>query len=120
MNTLALPSWLRLVGLTLLVWFGPSVLVLQHVRTWADVLVLRQVLPIFPGLMVCNFAGRLFGRLPDAVSLFSATLVTLALVGGTLAILYRCHLRSSEWLPLLAAFVLSGLLWWAASTMLAA
>ena len=78
------------------------------------------MLLIFPGFMVCHFAEFVVGRLPYAISLISGALVTLALVGGTLALACRCRVQSNEWLPLLGAFLVSCSLWRAASAMLAA
>lgn len=112
--------WLRLVGLTVLVWFGPSVLVLQQTRSWAELATLAPMLPVFPGLMVCNVVGSLCGRLPDAGSLILATLVMIMLVLGTVLLAFRSYSRSSEWLPLVGAFFVSSVLWWMASAMLAA
>jgi hypothetical protein len=119
-NTVAWTDYLRIACLTFIVWFGPSVLVLQRVRSWQELRDLGWMLPVFPGLMTCHFAGSVFGRLADAGSVLAGTLTMLALLGGTLALAYRCYNRSSEWLPLLGAFFLSSLLWWMASAMLAA
>src|SRR5690349_13186201 len=119
MKTSTHRQWLRLVTLTILVWFGPSVFVIQRVHSWAEFRAIACVLPVFPGVVAWHMGAALFGRHLTADSLDFGVLVTIGFVGGTFALAYRCQQRSSEWLPLVAAFILSCLLWWAASALMA-
>jgi hypothetical protein len=106
-------AWLRLVTLTILVWFGPSVLVIQQVHSWTEVRSLAWLLPVFPGVVAWHMGG-------GADSWVVGALITIGLVVGTFALAYRCQHRSSEWLPLVPAFLVSCLLWWEASALMAA
>lgn len=117
MNTPGNHAWLRLVVLTILAWFGPSVLVLQRVHSWTEFSALVWVLPVFPGVVAWHMGGALFGRLHED-SLVLGALFTVGFVVGTFVLAHRCQHRSSEWLPLLAAFIVACLLWWEASQFL--
>lgn len=120
MNTPTQHPWLRFVALTILVWFGPSIVVLQAFHSWAEFRAIAWVLPVLPGVVAWHMGAALFGRHLTADSLGFGVLVTIGFVVGTFAIAYRCQQRSSEWLPLVAAFILSCLLWWEASALMAA
>jgi hypothetical protein len=113
MNGSTYRAWLRLVTLTFLVWFGPSVLVLQQVHSWAEFDSLAWLLPVFPGVVAWHIGG-------GADSWVFGALITVGFVVGTFALVYRSQHSSSEWLPLVAAFFVSCLLWWRASALLAA
>jgi hypothetical protein len=119
-KTPATRARLRLAALAILVWFSPSVLVLQQVHSWAEFKSLAWVVPIFPGVVAWHIGGALFGRLPGAASLVFGGFTTVGFVAGTFALAYRSQQRSSEWLPLIAAFIVSCLLWWGASALVAA
>jgi hypothetical protein len=109
---------LRIFLLTLLVWFRPSVIALQSSDSRADLLFRARLLPIAPGQVVCQFIASQLGFRSTPLS-FGACL-TMALVGLTTVLAYRCQSCSCECLPLLVAFVISFVLWSLWNAMLAA
>ena len=111
---------LRILLLSLLAWFGPSVIVLQSSDSRADLLFRARLLPIVPGQVICHFAASKLGFPPDWPPFALGAFLTLVLVGATTGLAWRCHSRSSEWLPLLTAFIVSFVLWSLWSAMLAA
>jgi hypothetical protein len=94
----------RMAALSMLIWFGPSILVLQTGEGCGK---------------LGQFSGALFGgQLQRAATV--AALLAIVLVALTIIMAYRCDKRSNKWIPLGAAFFFSCLLWAYCSALFAA